>query len=250
MNETKTAVKPDSLGSTARSDAWWIEPAAVGLGFAVFIAYSTYRALMGTDYEWGPYLSPFYSPKISLSWFSLSPAFLILWIPAGFRATCYYYRKAYYRAYFLDPPACAVGHLGGSKYVGENAFPYVLQNLHRYFLYLAIIVIGFLWYDAIVAFNWDGSFGVGVGSLIMLANVVLLSNYTFGCHAFRHLVGGKLDCFSCSSSAKSRYKIWEWVSKLNEHHMFWAWLSLFSVGFTDFYIWMVASGTVQDLRLF
>ena len=249
MNETKTAIKLESLGSTDRRDKWWVEPALVGIGFAIFIIYATVRAFMGSYYEWGPYLSPFYSPKIVLSWFSLSPAFLVLWIPAGFRATCYYYRKAYYRAYFLDPPACAVGHLGGNTYNGENAFPYVLQNLHRYFLYLAIVIIGFLWYDAIAAFNWDGSFGIGVGSLIMLANVILLSNYTFGCHAFRHLVGGKLDCFSCSSRAKSRFKVWEWVTKLNEHHMFWAWFSLFSVGFTDFYIWMVASGAIQDLRL-
>ena len=57
-------------------------------------------------------ISPFYSPLILflppvLAW--VSPAFLILWAPAGFRVTCYYYRKAYYRAFFLDPVACAVG---------------------------------------------------------------------------------------------------------------------------------------------
>jgi hypothetical protein len=57
------------------------------------------------------YLSPLFSPLIApgwLPWF-ISPGLLILWIPLGFRATCYYYRKAYYRFYFADPPGCAVG---------------------------------------------------------------------------------------------------------------------------------------------
>jgi hypothetical protein len=250
MNDTKTAV-PESLGATARRDAWWVEPVLVGIGFGLFIVYATWRAFEGAYYEWGPYLSPFYSPKLAFDWWKWSPAILILWVPAGFRATCYYYRKAYYRAYFLDPPACAVGHLGGKKYCGENTFPLILQNLHRYFLYAAIIVLAFLWCDAIVSFlNWDGHLGAGVGSLVLLGNVILLSNYTLGCHAFRHLIGGRLDCFSCSGAAKTQFKIWNVVTKLNEHHMLWAWLSLFSVGFADFYVRSVAAGLITDIRLF
>src|ERR1700735_1286518 len=93
---------------TNRSDNWWIEPALVATGFTLFIIYATYRAFEGNFYQWGPYLSPFYSPRFVFGWWHFSPAILILWIPAGFRATCYYYRKAYYRAYFLDPPACGV----------------------------------------------------------------------------------------------------------------------------------------------
>ncbi|HEY9868284.1 MAG TPA: hypothetical protein V6D08_03900 [Candidatus Obscuribacterales bacterium] len=249
MNETSTAERP-ALGATARRDAWWVEPVLVGIGFGLFIVYATWRAFEGAYYEWGPYLSPFYSPKLAFDWWKWSPAILILWVPAGFRATCYYYRKAYYRAYFLDPPACAVGHLGGNKYCGENTFPLILQNLHRYFLYAAIIVLGFLWYDAIISFNWDGHLGAGVGSLVLLGNVILLSNYTLGCHAFRHLIGGRLDCFSCSGAAKTQFKIWNVVTKLNEHHMLWAWLSLFSVGFADFYVRSVAAGLITDIRLF
>ena len=38
-----------------------------------------------------------------------APAILVLWIQVLFRATCYYFRGAYYKAFFLDPPACAVG---------------------------------------------------------------------------------------------------------------------------------------------
>ena len=222
----------------------------VGIGFALFIMYATFRAFENNYYEFNQYLSPFYSPKFVFDWWKWSPAILILWVPAGFRATCYYYRKAYYRAYFLTPPACGVEGIGGYKYCGETKFPFVLQNLHRYFLYLAIVVVVILWYDAIVAFNFNGTFGVSAVGLVMLANVVFLSNYTFGCHAFRHIVGGKLDCFSCSPAAQTRFKLWNIVTKLNEHHMFWAWMSLFSVGFTDFYIRQVAAGVFPELRLF
>jgi hypothetical protein len=217
-------------------------------GFGV---YATLRALEGKFYAWGPYLSPFYSPLIDEhhQWWKLSPALLILGGPLGFRATCYYYRKAYYRAFFLDPPGCAVGE-GRHSYSGETKFPFILQNLHRYFLYLAIIFLVFLWKDAIQAFFFDGKFGIGVGTLVMLVNIGLLSTYTLSCHSLRHLAGGKLDCFSCSRFGKPRYKAWRGISVLNERHMLFAWLSLFSVGLTDLYIRLVSSGAIQDVRLF
>jgi len=240
-----------SLGATQRRDSWWLELLPVIVVLGGFGLYATWRAFQGTEYEWGPYLSPFYSPLIDPGhkWWPLSPALLILAAPLGFRMTCYYYRKAYYRAFFLSPPSCAVTGIRAGKYTGERRFPFILQNLHRYFLYLALLFIVILWYDAIRAFWFDGSFGVGVGSLVMLANVILLSGYTFSCHSLRHLVGGKLDCFSCAVAGGPRYKTWRGVSILNEHHMLFAWLSLFSVGLTDFYIKLVASGAIHDLRL-
>lgn len=260
MSQTQTVQENSPVtpkfGETQRTDNWWVEPALVATGFTIFIIYATFRAFENAFYEWGPYLSPFYSPKLIFDWWKFSPAILILWIPAGFRASCYYYRKAYYRSYFLTPPACSVGSsgctkiFGNNKYCGETTFPLVFQNIHRYMLYLAILVLGILWYDTYQAFFFKGQFYVGVGSLIFLANVVLLSNYTFGCHVFRHLVGGGLDCFSKNSSTQMRHGIWEFVSKLNEHHQLWAWLSLFSVGFTDFYVRCVASGVFSDIRLF
>jgi len=250
MNQTQTIQQTAHSELTARKDIWWFEPALVALGFTAFIIYGTYRALENNFFAFGPYLSPFYSPYLNFSWWKFSPAFLILWIPGLFRATCYYYRKAYYRAYFADPPACAVGHLGGNKYCGENAFPLVLQNLHRYFFYLATIVLAILWYDTVKAFIFDGKFGISLVSLIMLANVLFLSAYSFGCHACRHLVGGRLDCFSQSCETKTQFKLWNFVTKLNEHHMFWAWVSLFSVGFCDFYIRQVASGAYPEVRFF
>ena len=239
------------FGSTARRDAWWVEILPVIVVLGGFAVYATLRAFEGKLYEWGPYLSPFYSPLIDPKhhWWKFSPAILILAGPLGFRATCYYYRKAYYRAFFLDPGSCAVGE-GRKSYSGETKFPFILQNLHRYFLYLAILFLCFLWYDAIKAFFFDGKFGVGVGTFLMLANICLLTLYTFSCHSLRHLAGGKLDCFSCATFGKPRYGAWKWISALNERHMLFAWTSLFSVGLADFYIRCVASGAIRDMRLF
>ena len=168
-------------------------------------------------------LSPFYSPLIVLPWLPawISPAFLILWAPGGFRVTCYYYRKAYYRAFFLDPPACAVGEARGHGYRGETRL-FLFQNLHRYFLYLALIFLVLLAIDVVHACIWptaDGSghtFGLSVATLVLAANVTLLSLYTFSCHSLRHLVGGNVDCFSCVALGKVRYQAWTWASALND----------------------------------
>ena len=234
------------LGVTQRRDTWWLQPLAVFLGLSAFGVYSTWAALQGENYQWGPYLSPFYSPLLP-KWLGLSPAIFILWMPLGFRATCYYYRKAYYRSFFLDPPACAVGESREHRYCGETKFPFLLQNAHRYFLYLAVLVLAFLWKDAFEGFSFDGKFGIGVGSLVLTVNCILLSGYTLGCHSLRHLIGGRLKSFH---SGSGQHQCWKKATALNEHHQLWAWISLTMVGFTDFYIRMVASGVFKDLRLF
>lgn len=255
---------PAKLGETQRLDAWWVGPLATALGLGGFIVYSTFRAIYARDYHLGHgtevlpnhayLLSPFFSPLIVLpglpTW--LSPAFLVLWAPGGFRLTCYYYRKAYYRAYFLDPPGCAVGE-GRKQYAGETRL-FLFQNLHRYFLYLALIFLVLLAIDVVHACIWptDGggvTFGISVGTLVLAANTTLLSMYTFSCHSLRHLVGGNVDCFSCVGLGQARYKLWRGASELNKHHMLWAWVSLFMVGFADFYVWMVASGRINDFRI-
>src|SRR5271155_4851841 len=237
MAGSPTLLPESRLGSTLRRDQWWAELLPVILVLSAFGIYATFRAFEGKFYEWGPYLSPFYSPLIDPKhhWWRFSPALLILAGPLGFRATCYYYRKAYYRAFFLDPPGCAVGEHKRS-YSGETAFPFILQNAHRYFFYIAVIFIAFLWHDAIRAFFFDNGFGVGVGTLVLLTNVIFLSLYTFSCHSLRHLAGGKLDCFSCATFGKPRHTAWRLVSVLNERHMLFAWMSLFSVGFADLYV--------------
>lgn len=252
MAGSPTLLPESRLGSTLRRDAWWVEIIPVIILLSVFGIYATWRAFEGAFYAWGPYLSPFYSPLIDPNhhWWPWSPALLILGGPLGFRATCYYYRKAYYRAFFLDPPSCAVGESSmiWRKYKGETSFPFILQNLHRYFFYIAVVFLGFLWYDAVVAYDFNGHFGIGLGTLIMSINIIMLTLYTFSCHSLRHLAGGKLDCFSCATFGKPRHTAWRGITFFNERHMLLAWVSLITVGCTDFYIRLVATGAIHDLR--
>ncbi len=229
---------------------WWLQPLTVVVVLGGFAGYAFWSVAIANDgWEYGPYLSPFYSPLVQLGFWPFSPAILIAGFPLLFRATCYYYRKSYYRSFFWDPPACAIGELGSASsragYRGEGRFPNALLNLHRFFLYAALVVLAFLWADTIRAFVFDGRFGIGLGSLIFLANVVLLSGYTVSCHSLRHIVGGGLDCFSCS---RVRYSIWERLSLLNPNHGTYAWLSLFSVVLTDLYVRLLSAGALTDLR--
>lgn len=257
MSQSNLALPTQTgFGTTNRTDSWWLAPLAVFLGLSGFVVYSTWAAFQGEHYAWGPYLSPFYSPLLPIpfpsfwpEWLPKSPAFFILWMPAGFRTTCYYYRKAYYRAFFLDPAGCAVGERKGRKYIGERSFPFVLQNAHRYFLLLAVGLIFFLAHDAWKALWFDGEFGIGVGTLVLIANTTLLSLYTFSCHSLRHMIGGKEDCFSCASLGSVKHGTWKMVSYLNLNHQLWAWLSLSMVGFADFYIRMVSMGIWTDFRI-
>ncbi len=125
MSAGSTTSGQRHLGATMRRDAWWLELLPVIILLGAFGAYATLRAFEGRFYEWGPYLSPFYSPLIDAHhrWWPWSPALLILAFPLGFRVTCYYYRKAYYRAFFLDPPACAVAEPGKRRYRGRLLSP-------------------------------------------------------------------------------------------------------------------------------
>jgi hypothetical protein len=255
MTTTRLAVlnEPSGLGATTRRDAWWAGPLVTAVVLLTFVVYSTWRAVMNQHYlvEQDHLLSPMFSPLIRWegmpAW--LSPAFLILWAPGGFRVTCYYYRKAYYRSLLLDPPACAVGE-PRHDYRGETRFPLILQNMHRYFMYLAVLFLFVLWYDAFHSMFPGGKFGFTVGTLMITLNSTLLTFYTFSCHSLRHLVGGKLDCFSCSAATRTRHGAWKSLTKLNENHMLYAWISLFGVMFADLYVWMVASGTISNARLF
>ena len=276
MDYADTLPPQRRFGQTTRPDAWWVQPLLVFLGFSAFIVYSTWAAFNPTSHGncayWfnghgADYLSPFYSPEIFgisphaifgtapgwwPSWLpKFSPAFLILWAPAGFRFTCYYYRGAYYKAFWADPLNCAVGEPRKS-FLGERSFPLIMQNIHRYFMYVAVLFIFILGYDA-----WKGMwftdasgaehFGLGVGTLVLVMNVVLLASYTFGCHSLRQLIGGFLDEPSKKPTCAKGFAC---VSCLNRRHMMWAWLSLFWVGFTDVYIRLCAMGLWHDFRFF
>jgi hypothetical protein len=267
MATDAAALHQEGFGQSQRRDAWWVQPMLMATAFVAFIIYATFRGFWNADFEYGHgakfnnlhpesayFLSPFYSPLLALpSWVPafLGPAIFVMWMPAGFRLTCYYARKAYYRSLFADPPGCAVAEFCKNNYKGERGL-WGFQNLHRYFLYLALLLVCMHIYHVIEACRWPAGegmrFGMSVGTLVLAVDLAFLSLYVFSCHSLRHLVGGGRDCFS-GSGGESRYKMWSWVTKLNERHGTFFWVSLFTVGFADFYIWMVASGRWMDVRI-
>lgn len=266
MSSIDVPLRGSSFGSTARRDSWWVQPLLTFLGLAAFVVYATWAAFQGDYYRFGPYISPFYSPEIFgdpahawlgawphwwPGWVPLSAALLILWAPGGFRLTCYYYRGAYYKAFWADPPSCAVGE-PRKTYWGERSFPLILQNIHRYFLYLALIFLIILAWDVWRALWFTNSrtgrleFGIGLGTIVLAVNVVLLGCYTFGCHSLRHLVSRRQDRGFNSPVRRGTY---DCVSCLNRRHMLFAWMSLFSVMFADIYVRLCAMGIWHDWRI-
>ena len=257
------------FGATTRRGAWWLQSVVTFIVFSTFVVYVTWALLQGTNYWSDNLLSPLYSPELlgasphaifgpAPTWLTglfpaplvYSPAMLILVFPLAFRMTCYYYRGAYYKAFWADPPGCAVGE-PRKKYLGERYFPLVIQNVHRYALYFALIFIVILSYDVWTAMRFRGADGVehlglSIGTLVLAANVVLIACYTFGCHSLRHLVGGVKDALS---GHPIRQKTYACVSCFNRWHMKWAWLSLVWVGFTDVYVRLCAMGVWHDFRL-
>ena len=267
MSVIELPVQNPRFGETSRKDAWWLSPSIVFIVLSSFLLYATWAAFQGEHYYYGPYISPLYSPELFgdsphavfgpkpgfwPTWLPFSPALLILWAPGLFRVTCYYYRGAYYKPFFQSPVSCSVGERK-KKYTGERNFPAILQNSHRYFMYIALLFIVILTYDVWKALWFPNpetgheQFGLGVGTLVLAVNVVLLGGYTLGCHSLRHAVGGIKDLFSGSPTRLTMYKC---VSCLNQRHMLFAWMSLFWVAFTDIYVRMCSMGVWTDIRIF
>ena len=251
---------------TLRTDRWWLQPTITVAVLVSFIIYATFRAFEGANYFAEPLISPFYSPCLSsdcvagssllgqpfghvvLFGLAISPALFILIFPLGFRMTCYYYRKAYYRSFWQSPPACAVAEPHKS-YSGETKAPLIVQNGHRWFFFAGLIFNTILTLDAILAFrNPEKQWGhMSVGTLVLLLNATLLWGYSLSCHSCRHTVGGRLRNFS---KHPVRYKMWSFVSKLNEKHQNFAWVSLFGVAFADLYVRLVATGAITNFYFF
>ena len=254
---------------TLRTDAWWKSPLIIDLGFAAFIIYATARAFMqkwfyASEYH---YLTPFYSPcvvnytpetKTSAASGCMPDAahfgtFLpdVWWLPYAamtlpflllFRLTCYYYRGAYYRTVWQAPTACAVAE-PHATYTGETRLPLIIQNTHRYFFYIAVIISLINTWDAIIAFNGEHGFRFGLGNLVLLGNVFMLWLYTVSCHSCRHVTGGRLKHFS---KHPVRYWMWTQISKLNTRHKQYAWITLGTLMLTDFYVMALAAGWFRD----
>jgi hypothetical protein len=256
------------LGRTSRTDVWWIEPAATGIGLMLLFGYLTLRAFHPVYVWYEPYISPTVAPPVFAAEFGppgsvpvehawlgafpawwpsfvpQSPAFVLPWLAIVFRLSCYYYRGAYYKAAFLTPPACGVR--GVQRHYRGETMLLVIQNLHRYALYAGLFLLVALWGEAFQAFFRHGEFGIGVGTVMMTVNAALLSSWTFGCHSWRHLVGGRHDCFSCPRARSGRYAAWQFSTWLNERHMLFAWCSLVWVALTDVYVYLVSSGMLRD----
>jgi len=279
-NSSASGLRANGMGVTARTDRWWLYPATIVFGLTCFMIYGLWSAWQG-DYYWysagqegfGGYLAPFYSPLIYIkegvvgaapmehsffgawpawwpTWLPASPSLLILAVPGVFRFTCYYYRKAYYRAFTGTPPACAVGAVPRKRksgYKGETGLM-VVQNLHRFTMYFAILYIIVFFYDAYLSFFRGGELGVGVGSILLLGNPILLGCYTFGCHSVRHLIGGNRNCYSCSMGGNVAHKNGKVVSWLNQRHELFAWISLIWIMAADLYVRMVSMGHITDLN--
>ncbi len=251
---------------TLRTDKWWLQPALTFGVLISFVIYATFRAFENDNYFAEPLISPFYSPclstvcvegashfgtpisSITLFGLLVSPSLFILIFPLGFRMTCYYYRKSYYRSFWMSPPACAVAE-PHKTYTGETRAPLILQNGHRWFFYAGLVLNIILTYDAVIAFkNEQGQWGhMSVGTLVLLLNATLLWLYSASCHTCRHTIGGRLKNFS---KHPVRYKAWTIVSRLNHYHPNFAWVSLFGVAFTDFYVRQVASGAITNYYFF
>ena len=250
--------------STLRKDRWWLQPVITTSVLTAFVIYSTWAAFQNKNYYVGAIfhrdlVSPFYSPCLAAScptgstagfilhgW-ALSPALIILIFPLGFRLTCYYYRRSYYRAFWWSPPACAVADSHAS-YSGETRFPLIMQNAHRYFFYAGLVFNTLLTYDAIRAFHQPGlGWGVTVGTVVLSVNAGLLWLYSLSCHACRHLCGGGSNSFAAHPL---RYRFWKFLTPLNAKHMNFAWSSLVFVALTDVYVRLVASGALTDFKLF
>ena len=262
FSTTRAAIKERTL----RTDRWWLQPLIIVAVLISFIIYATFRAFENKYYFAEPLISPFYSPclstvcvegaahfgtpigSVTIFGLLISPSLFILIFPLGFRLTCYYYRKSYYRSFWMSPPACAVAE-PHSKYTGETRAPLILQNGHRWFFYAGLVLNVILTYDAIIAFkNPEGEWGhMSVGTLVLLLNATMLWLYSASCHTCRHTIGGRLKNFS---KHPVRYKLWSWVSVLNHSHPTYAWISLFVVAFTDFYIRLVATGTITNFYFF
>lgn len=251
---------------TLRVDRWWLQPLITVAVLVSFIIYATIRAFENKYYFAEPLISPFYSPclsttcvenssllgqpigKVVILGLAISPALFILIFPLGFRMTCYYYRKAYYRSFWQSPSACAVAE-PHEKYTGETRPPLIFQNAHRWFFYAGLVFNILLTIDAVLAFrNEEGQWGhMSVGTLVLLANATALWLYSASCHSCRHAIGGRLKHFS---KHPIRYRLWTRVSILNHYHQQFAWVSLFIVAFADVYVRAVASGAIENIQFF
>jgi len=248
----------NGLGRTNRIDNWMGQPMAMGGALILLLLYTAWRLTIGDadiHYDDHRVTSPIFSPDIIYmfgitghpGW--VNSAILILWIPFGFRGTCYYMRRVYYRSFFMSPVACWVDEPEINKklgYQGEKRL-FVINNIHRYMLFLAIAILLVKWYDVVHSMHIMSGFILDVGTIVLAIESALLTMYVTSCHAFRHVIGGRLDRWTTGTSGLMG-KMHDFVSKkwINKSHGFWFWTSLSFVFIGDIFIMMVANGTIPE----
>ncbi len=181
---------------------------------------------------------PFYSPTV-----------LVLPFVGLFRLTCYAYRKDYHRHVFNHPRNCEIGfraEFKGREYTGETRF-FRLENFHRYFMYFAVAILPFFYYDIYLSFVYQPGFTLTLGGLLLIVNTAFVTLYTFSCHAIRHLVGGNTDCFSCQHQTRKR--LFNGQTLINNHHETFAWLSLTMFFLVDLFIRATVAGVIPNIVL-
>lgn len=208
--------------------------------FILIIAVGSYALITYPVGVISGYVDPFYSPTV-----------LIVPIPGLFRLTCYAYRKDYHRHLFHHPMSCDNPERDDKatrKYTGEKNAVFLFENLHRYFLYAGILILPFFYYDFYKSLVFMDS--LRLGSLILLANALTLTAWTLSCHAFRHLIGGRIDCYSCTPGGKVSNFLWIKQSWWNSHHEALAWISLLTIIFVDLYLRGLGAHLPIDITIF
>ena len=183
---------------TLRHDRWWASPAATVVFLTAFVVYATWAVFQNAHYYVGAaahrdLISPFYSPCLTAAACrapaAASPDHVVDDLPG-------------------DPgrsagPLAGSGHLlllpqgllpellavatglrrwptATPSYTGETRFPLILQNVHRYFFFIALIFNIILTIDAVMAFRLpgDGGIGVSIGTLVLVTQRLLLWLYS------------------------------------------------------------------------
>jgi hypothetical protein len=126
--------------------------------------------------------------------------------------------------------------------IAEKPGFFRIENLHRYFMYFSVLILPFFFYDFYIAVAYSGIFKITLGSLLLLANAVVVTVWVFSCHAVRHLTGGRVDCYGCKLAGKSRNKFFRFQSYFNVHHEALAWTSLILFISVDLYLRALSAG--------
>jgi hypothetical protein len=216
----------------------FLEPNIRLYSFIALMAVATLALLMFPVKEFKGYVDPFYSPTV-----------IIIPLIGLFRLTCYAFRRYYNRHLFKHPAACPVHERSDADsraYTGETSTLFKAENLHRYFMYASLAVLPFFYYDLYLSLTYGGVFILRLGSILMVADVAVLTLYVFSCHSVRSLIGGRNDCFSCMSMPKQSKMAYDVQSRLNMHHELFAWLSLITIVAVDLFIRAVSAGIPLD----